>query len=815
MGLFFSDLKAITSGEIIHIKEDVEISHLLIDSRKIVNYKGALFFAIVGPRHDGHKFIEELFNKGIRQFIVSDTSSISSEIISKSNVLKVPDVVGSLQGVVSDHRRKFKLEVIAVTGSNGKTIVKEWLGQILSTAKKVVKSPKSYNSQVGVPLSVWQISDEDEIGVFEAGISQPGEMVRLEQVIQPTIGIITNLGSAHDAGFDSREQKLTEKLRLFDHCEKIIYCADHSDIHASLSELNNESKSVQLISWSSKGKEATYNYEIGNGGISCDGMLFPFDQTGQIAIENMLHCLTVAQVIGLEPEQIVAELKKITGVPMRQELKRGTNGCYLVDDTYNNDFSSLEAAIDFLIQQSGNRKKTVILSDLLQTGLSAGDLYEKVSLLLKSKGVERLIGVGLDISKNGVLFDSESTFYDSTNSLLGEFQELEFRDEIILVKGARSFEFEGIVDHLQEKVHGTRLEINLNALTENLNYYRSVVSPDVKIMAMVKALAYGGGSVEIANLLQYHKVDYLAVAYPDEGIELRKKGITLPIMVMNVGPESMLKLSFNKLEPVIYSLSQLNELRHLHKLIGPTKVHLKIDTGMNRLGFNAQQLDEVGVVLKKNKWIVVVSIFSHLAASEDPTHDDATLQQCVEFVDLCEKMDEVLGYQSMRHILNSAGISRFPDFQLDMVRLGIGLYGIDTDAKVQSQLLPVSSLKTSVSQIRKVKKGETVGYGKAYVSKKETSIATIAIGYADGFDRRFGNGVGKVLINGQLAPVVGNICMDMTMVDVTGIEVKEGDEVVIFGKGLPVTELATSIGTIPYEILTSVGARVKRVFHSG
>ncbi len=813
MGVFFNDLKKICTGRIRHFQDERLITHLLIDSRKLVNYRGAIFFAIEGTQHDGHDFIAEVFRKGIRQFIVAKQDAVYKDVMQESNVLEVTNVIDAIQAITGDHRRQYQIPVIAITGSNGKTIVKEWLSQLLGMTHKVVKSPKSYNSQVGVPLSVWQITDSDEFGIFEAGISQSGEMDNLEKVIQPTIGILTNLGPAHDQGFKSMEDKAEEKLKLFRHCNKVIYCCDHERVVVAIEKFKKTNPGVECISWSLSGRDSNYNFSVDTNYIAWNGIELAFKFPDYTSQENLIHCIVTYLELGMNLNSLQQAVSLLEPVNMRLELKRGINGCYLIDDSYNNDLASLEIALDFMAQQGGQRKKTLILSDILQANRNKEELYGAVSDLLGERGVDELIGIGAEISSQKETFQIKSTFYPETRAFINALSAHQFDNKSLLIKGARPFAFEQIVNQLQEKIHGTRLEVDINALTENLNYYRSLIIPGCCLMVMVKALAYGGGSYEIANVLQYHRVDYLAVAYVDEGIELRKKGITLPIMVMNVSHESFIHLNSYNLEPEIYSVSQLNRFIGAFEGLKMPMIHLKIDSGMHRLGFSNNDIDDLIAILKGHPGIDVASIFTHLSASEDEGKDNFTILQVESYQAVYDKIGSAINRQPLKHVLNSSGISRFPKYHLDMVRLGIGLYGIDPDPEMQEHLQEVSTLKTSISQIKEIERGESVGYGRAFVAQKPTTIATLAIGYADGYDRRFGNGVGKVIVDGKMAKVVGNICMDMTMVDVTGIDAREGDEVIVFGTELSVKSLADSIGTIPYEILTNVGNRVKRVFH--
>ncbi len=818
--LTFQQLATATKGHVVQFVQPQPILNLLTDSRKLSQPAGTLFFAIKGKFNDGHKYLEQLYNIGVRQFVVEEQSINAlqlQQLYPEANILQVQNSLDALQTLAAWHRAQFNLPVIAITGSNGKTIVKEWLAQLLSPDEQVVRSPRSYNSQLGVPLSVWQLNTNHTLGIFEAGISQPGEMEKLQQVIQPTVGLFTNIGSAHDEGFTSRQQKVTEKLKLFKDVELLFYCADHELVHEAVQQQRIKSftwsrkqeANVTITAITTAGHRSTivYTYQGQKQRIS-----IPF--TDEASVENVLHCLAVLLYRNLPLDTIQNRLDRLQPVAMRLEMKEAINGCYLIDDTYNNDLAGLAIALDLLASQPRRSKHTLILSDLLESGLPEEKLYTQVAELVQAHGVERLIGIGETIKAYAAKFNGNSTFYNSTKDFLDDFQTSGFRNEVVLVKGARVFEFEKIVHAFQQKVHGTVLEVNLDALVHNLNFYRARLQPETKLMVMVKAFAYGSGSFEVANLLQFHRVDYLAVAYADEGVMLREHGITLPIMVMNPSPDSFDKLQQYNLEPEIYSLEILESYLISLAAGRKYKMHLKLDTGMHRLGFTAEDFDELFLILKQHPEVQVVSAFSHLAGADEALHNDFSEQQISNFRSMAAEVESRLSYQVIKHILNSAGIVRFPEHQLDMVRLGIGLYGVEATGSEQEALRSVSILKTTVSQVKSIKQGETVGYSRKGKADSDKTIATIAIGYADGYDRRFSNGVGHVLIHGRRAPLIGNVCMDMCMVDVTGLNVKAGDEAIIFGPQLTLVELAESIGTIPYELLTNVSSRVKRVFYS-
>ncbi|MCP4521475.1 MAG: bifunctional UDP-N-acetylmuramoyl-tripeptide:D-alanyl-D-alanine ligase/alanine racemase [Cytophagales bacterium] len=791
---------------------EVEITNLLLDSRKIFDQKHSLFFAIKGNQHDGHLFVEDLITKGVSQFVVIEGFEIKEEW--KVNFIIVDDTVEALQKIAQWHREAFELPIIAITGSNGKTIVKEWLSQLLESQYTLVKSPKSYNSQVGVPLSIWEINEEHKLGIFEAGISKKNEMHKLEAIIRPTLGILTNIGTAHDKGFVDKREKLQEKLQLFKGVETLVYSLEDS-------WLKNEMKSSyqgKTFTWGKDKDADVLILKIENIGSSTEvyyrhlgeekSVLFPFVDTA--SLENGLHCLTMMLLLGLEN---VEDVHKLKSVSMRLEVKQGVLGSQLIDDTYNNDFLGLKIGIDFLLLQAGNQEKVLILSDLKEGHENKKRLYEKIAFLTKDKGIDYLVTVGEDFAQYHDLFQVPFQNFASTQELLQQLDDYLIREKTVLVKGARTFEFEKIIKHLEQKNHQTVFEVSLTALANNLNYLKRKLPEQTKTMAMVKAFGYGSGSAELIFTLQFHKVDYLAVAYVDEGITLREQGIKMPIMVMNPEIEAFEKMLTFDLEPEVYAISHLEALvPYINK---PTKIHLKIDTGMHRLGFELEDLPRLILLLKENSNLQVASVFSHLVGADEEEHDAFTQKQISTFEKALHFLSKEISYPFLKHILNSAGIQRFSKNAYDMVRLGIALYGIGVNEEEQENLIPIGTLKSYISQIKTVKKGETIGYGRKGAATQDLKIATIAIGYADGFDRRFSRGVGQMEVRGVCCDVMGNVCMDMTMIDVTNVEgVSEGDEVIIFGGNLPIYQQAEKIGTIPYELLTSISSRVKRVFYT-
>ncbi|MBI2731541.1 MAG: bifunctional UDP-N-acetylmuramoyl-tripeptide:D-alanyl-D-alanine ligase/alanine racemase [Sphingobacteriales bacterium] len=817
-----SALNNIVSGRLILQADDSLIEHLQIDSRKITHPANSLFFALPSGNRNGHNYIDEVYRKGVKNFVISMQIDFSS--FPDGNFIIVENTLTALQQIAAHHRRQFNLPVIGITGSNGKTIVKEWLNQLLEDKFNIVRSPKSYNSQIGVPLSVWQIHEGHELGIFEAGISQPGEMKNLARIINPTIGVFTNIGEAHQEGFKSAEEKAREKILLFEHAGKIIYCSDYDVITKAI--INCAAK---IVNWSRK-KEAilhitsvvkTNNETTISAFYQGKDLDISISFTDDASVENAITCWCVLLQLGLEHSFIKNKMMQLKPIGMRLEMKKAINNCTLINDSYSADLSSLQIALNFLTQQKQHTKRTVILTDFLQSGKKDKELYSNIAFELHRNNVTRIIGIGEKIKQLPHYFtlkEKEKTtalFFSTADEFIREFNKIGFSDEAILLKGARAFELEKIGQLLEQKTHQTILEINLNAVTHNLKEFRKVINSSTKIMAMVKAFSYGSGSYEIASLLQFNKVDYLAVAFADEGIELRKAGITLPIMVMNAEEETFAALTEYDLEPEIYSFNILHSFADfLHREgLQSYPIHIKADTGMHRLGFMKDEIPELCHYLKHSSYFKIETVFSHLAASEDPAHDDFTLSQYDEFCTIAKQIENNIGYSVIKHIDNSAGILRHPHLQMNMVRLGIGLYGINSSHSPLLKLQEVSSLKTTIAQIKNIKAGETVGYGRRGKIDKPSVIATVRIGYADGYSRKLGNGKGFMLVNGKLAPVIGNICMDMTMLDITGIEnVNEGDEVIVFGNTLSVTEVAKAAETIPYEIMTGISQRVKRVY---
>jgi len=817
---------------------DANIGWLLTDSRSLCFPEQTLFFALRTKRNDGHKYIDDLYRRGVRNFVVE---SLPAEVYPDANFLKVTSPLAALQRLAERHRDEFSIPIVGITGSNGKTWVKEWLYQILRPEGGVTRSPRSYNSQIGVPLSVWLLNENSRVGIFEAGISQPGEMLALRDIIQPTIGVFTSMGMAHQENFRSLDEKCMEKLQLFHDAEVIVYPSDDDTVSRCVRRSQYQGERIGWSRFSEKapmfvkteGCHVAYKYKDVEGNYE-----IPF--IDEASIENSITCATVALYLGLTPEQIAERMARLEPIAMRLEVKEGQRGLTLINDSYNNDVNSLDIALDFMNrrpEQEGKRK-TLILSDIYQSGESPAELYREVSELMQKRGIDRFIGIGPEITSQAAQITvGHKWFFDDVEQFLQSSLLRSMHNEIVLLKGARAFGFERITEMLEQKVHETILEVDLNAVVNNLNHFRSLMKPETKMVCMIKADAYGAGAIEVAKTLQEHRVDYLAVATADEGAELRRAGITQNIIVMNPEMSSFKTLFDNDLEPEVYSFRIMDALIRAARAQGITgwPVHIKLDTGMHRLGFGAyesnganranespespesQEITELIARLKTQQAIIPRSVFSHFVGSDSDDFDKFSALQFERFDKASQQLQAAFSHKILRHIDNSAGIEHFPERQLDMCRLGIGLYGVEPYNHVSlnplpSTLLPVSTLKTTILQIRNVPKDETVGYSRKGVLTRDSRIAAIPIGYADGLDRHLGNRHGYCIVNGQKAEYVGNICMDVALIDVTDIPCEEGDQVEIFGKQLPVTVLSNILETIPYEVLTSVSNRVKRVY---
>lgn len=811
--------KAINAKIVGKASEKSIITHFCIDSRRIQQTENTVFIAIKGPQNDGHIYINEVNATGINIFIVSDLPEKTNP---KSVYLQVKDTVWAFQKIAALHLKKLNLPVIAITGSNGKTIVKEWLYQVLKKDFKIIRNPKSYNSQIGVPLSVLKSDEHHNLGIFEAGISEKGEMAQLEKILRPKFGIFTNIGDAHSQGFKDISAKIEEKLQLFNSSDYVVYCKDNGALHQQMNDWSKDKKTI-ICNWSFKSEQADlkiFQIEESRKGKRIRGIYkakiveidLPFKEP--TSLENAIHCWLMALILGVSNENIKLGMLELEPVDMRLKQTEGINTTQLIHDYYNSDLTSIEIATDFLARQQTFKKRTVILSDIEQNQLPAAKLYRRVASMMKERKIDRFIGIGKDIKKMHFVFkQSEMLFFENTDDFLANFNTLHWQNESILLKGARSFQFEKIARLLQKQKHQTYLEINLNHLESNFNYIRSLLRKDTKIMAMVKAYAYGSGTNEVSKLLQYNKADYLAVAYADEGVNLRKAGIHLPIMVLNTQAEDIDILNDYLLEPVVYDIEQLKQLLATtqHDDWIQKNIHLEFDTGMHRLGFEYTDLDKLKKIFGKIHGPIIKTVFSHLAASESKEYEAFTHNQIETFAAICVQLEKAIGYTFIKHIANTGGILNYPSGQFDMVRLGIGLYGIDPGQK-DTQLLPVSRLISYISQIKTVAAHEGIGYGLHSASNNERKIAVIALGYADGVNRKLSQGIGYFTINGQKASIVGNICMDMTMVDVTAIECEVGDEVEVMGNNPRIEDIAREIGTIPYEVLTNISERVKRMF---
>jgi len=803
------------------------IEHLAIDSRKVSFAVSSLFFALKTINRDGQEYIKQAYDSGVRNFVLHQVPE-DPAALAEANLLIVTDTTRALQYLAAHHRSRFTYPVIGITGSNGKTIVKEWLNDLLGDLFKIVRSPRSFNSQIGVPLSVWEMSDEDNLGIFEAGISTAKEMEHLQPIIAPTIGILTNIGDAHDGGFANKKQKLQEKLRLFKGVRVLFYNAGQDWVCEEVERQFKDSVRLVRIGYDQRAdvvlhsvmvNEAAHTTAITSSGKQSkdgqDGQInytIPF--TDQAAVQNAAVCQAVAIYLGMSREDFIQKASRLPAIDMRLQVMPAINRCSVINDSYSLDQNSLQVALDLLNQQLPS--KTLILSDIpgLRTEEKA-EAYLAMAELIGQKNIRRVITIGAEWQAYaGLLNVPVVEQYANTASFTGNFQPGQFKDEAILLKGARSFQFEQIFSLLQQKVHQTRLEINLTAIVHNQKVYRSVLKPGVKMMAMVKAFAYGSGLLEMASVLQYHNIDYLAVAYADEGVTLRNGGITVPVMVMNMDEYGFETLVAHGLEPEIYSFRILNQFMHFLSSQGLSQypIHIKLDTGMHRLGFDPQDVAALAALLGQQRTVYVKSVFSHFTSSEDDHDDSFSREQGRLLLQGCALLEAALGYTFIRHIANSAAIARFPEFQLDMVRLGIGLYGINTTHE-ELPLRTVATLKATIAQIKEIEAGESVGYNRMGKVTQKTRIATIRIGYADGFSRLLSNGKGKVWLREKVCPVIGNVCMDMTMIDISVVpEAREGDEVEIFGTHLPVQQMAAASGTSSYEIFTSIGQRINRIY---
>lgn len=816
-----------------------QVSLLLTDSRSLTFADQTLFFAIRTPKGDGHKYIPQLYNQGVRAFVVSESNENFRNTCPEAWFLIVPDTLVALQKLAAWHRKKFtNIPVVGITGSNGKTIVKEWLYQLFCPYRHIVRSPRSYNSQIGVPLSVWQLDSEYNLAIFEAGISQPGEMERLEPIIQPNIGILTNIGTAHAAGFESQQQKLIEKLTLFRNCDVIIYNADIPGISDALELAGVGARSM---AWTRRHKDAqieVLRVQRDEDSTTIEVMVlgmegtFTIPMTDDASIENAMQCFALMVYLGITPDQIKERMKQLTPLAMRLEVMEGKRGCMLINDVYSNDLTSLQAALEFQKRRSvASLSNTLILSDIMQGQLDENHLCLKIAQLCLVYNIRKLMLIGErsmhtshkmleELSNLGLHVITD--FFANTQELLDSEEMNRFQNELILLKGARSMQFERISDQLQLRRHETILEVDLDAIVHNLNQYRSHLHAETKLTCMVKAFGYGTGSYELAKTLQDQNVDYLAVAVADEGAELRRQGIRTSIIVMNPEMSTFRTLIENRLEPEIYSFRLLDAFVNEAQRMGVTHypVHIKIDSGMHRLGFQYPEMDELIERLKRQDAVKVRSVFSHFATADDPAQEYFVHEQKKRYDACADKLREALPYNILRHICNSAGIEVYPQYQMEMCRLGIGLYGFEA-APVNMGLQPVATLRTTILQIKEIPAEETVGYMRNGKLKRTSRIAMVPIGYADGYDRRLGNGHSEMMVfglnsdtTGHRCPTVGNVCMDVTFLDVTDCpEAQEGSQVEVFGRNLPLNEISNQLGTITYEVLSTVSTRVKRIYY--
>lgn len=800
-----------------------KITTLLTDSRSVDAPAHSMFFALLTTSGDGHHYMAELYRKGVRNFVVKHCP-VDMDLFPEANFFIVDDTLEALQALARAHRNRFHdLPVIGVTGSRGKTIVKEWLYQLLQPSYEIVRSPRSYNSQIGVPLSVWEINEESTLGIFEAGVSKMGEMTTLQSIIQPTIGIITNIGLEHQEGFPSKEAKCREKVTLLRGCDTVIYCADSRIISKAVADA---CLGANELAWSRRDPERPlYIKGVFPKLHSTVIEYYYLQQPGRIEIpftesadaENAIHCLAAMLLLGVHPDEIAKRMASLSPVATRLNVIEAVNNCLVIHDGYTADFGSLRPALDFMARRAtAGRDNTVILSDLMHESLPSDQLYRATAHLLRTRGISKVIGVGEEISRHSRYFDPEARFFSTTEEMLREMSPSDFVDELILIKGAAPFHFEQVSEILEAKHHETVLEVNLDSLIHNFNFYRSRLRPTTGIVAMVKASAYGAGALEVSKSLQSQGAAYLAVAVVDEGVELRRAGVTMPIMVLNPKVVNYRALFGNQLEPEIFSIDMLRDIIREGEKLGITNfpIHIKLDTGMHRLGFNPEDIPQVVNILQSQDVVTPRSIFSHLACADDPKDDAYTLQQLEIFHSTAELLQSAFPHKILKHILNSTGITRFPEHQCDMVRLGICLYGIPTmDDHSQDDLRPVSTLRTVIISIKEWPAGTTIGYNRRGKLERHSRIATIPVGYADGVNRHLGCGHASFIVNGHRCPTVGNICMDACMIDVTDVPCAVGDAVEIFGTQMPATVLAHALDTIPYEILTAVSPRVKRVYY--
>lgn len=786
------------------------VDHLAIDSRQLHPHDSTLFVAIKGSHHDGHAHVQEMYDAGTRCFVVERPDGLPQD----ANYLVVDDSLRALQMLAIWHRSSSQITSVGITGSNGKTIVKEWLNELIGDSKSVIRSPGSWNSQIGVALSIWRIEERHTIGLFEAGISRPNEMDRLKEMIAPQMGIFTNLGPAHSEGFESDKHKAAEKAQLFSECESVVCCRDHQVVVDAL--LNAGLGEERLLTWSRQGKAPMQilSEEETAYGKKCivryEGKAHELDIpfSDDASAENIFHAVLAGLALGVTFRVLKERVRELQPLDMRLQLIEGKGGSTILNDAYSNDPISLNIALDRLRAIASSRSKVAILStmeDVRKNDLGANSALAE---MLRRAELEKVyvIGPNPDSYKGAGI----TLHYPDTEALLRSIKEEEFVGKAILIKGSRKYQLERIVERLRAKSHGAVLEVNLSAIKHNLDTYRDLLDERTSVMVMLKAFGYGGGATEIARLLEYEKIDGIGVAYATEGVQLRQDGITTPILVMNTADTGWDVFNRFELQPTVHSIPQLSSLiAYMDAGGGVIDIHLELDSGMNRLGIKKSELDGLLDLIRVKSKVYISSVFSHLAASDSEIHDDFTNEQIDTFNNMFEHISKVLGYAPKRHILNSSGISRHSDHQMDMVRLGIGLYGYDGTLE-RNTLRPALSLSAAISQIKHVREGESVGYGRSYIADRDTRIAVLPIGYADGLRRTLSNGVGNFWIGNKAVPIVGKVCMDMTMIDVTNVTCEVGTQAWLFDERRGMDDLCAALETIPYEVLCSLSTRIER-----
>lgn len=813
MNYQLKDIAKIIAAERIGQSAISEITQVSFDTRKPIQGKSTLFVALSGTSADGHQYVKRAYELGCRSFLVS---RMAPDFPKEANYLMVTDALRAIQELASHHRQNFQGTVVGITGSTGKTTIKEWLYELLHLEKRISKSPKSFNSQLGVALSALLISNKSDLAILEAGISKEGEMTNLQRIIKPDIGLFSNIGDAHQANFESYEKKVQEKMHLFSEAKLLLYCVDHDVIHREVKRsFKRKTKTwgasihADLKVLSRVGKVLDLEYKG-------ERWTLKLEASDAYHYENVMHCVLFSLTQGLSIDFLKQGIPQLSTMSMRLEMKHGVDNILLVNDSYSADFQSLEVALDYLNSIAANQSKTLVLSDFVEQYFSEEEYLTRLNALIQSHDLAKVIGIGPLIGRFGNRIEVEELqLFEGTEEFLSKITSSMFKDEAVLVKGARKFRLERVVNFFQAKSNRTRLEVNLGALKHNYQWFRNRLPVGTEMMVMVKALSYGAGSFEVARLIEGLGARYLAVAYADEGVFLRRKGVTCPIMVLNPEAEGFVNLIQYNLEPELYSLSMTRDLVAFLKnemMDHPMKVHLNFDTGMHRLGFVKKEMDQLIKALTESEDLVhVASVFTHLAASDDPQHRNFTQGQLDDIDRLTSAMKERLGYDFLVHACNTSGVLNYGNSCFDMVRLGIGFYGIDPSGN-HNPLMPALKLVTQISQVKEIEPGQSVGYGRGWIAQKKSTTATVPIGYADGLPRTAGNLKAQAYVNGKPVPFVGSICMDMSMLDVSGLRVQEGDEVVIFETQAQLEQFSKDIDTIPYEVLAGISQRVKRVF---